>query len=42
MYLSATKQNRFFGFFSWGFFFSTGFICCGNDCVDECGASPSI
>ena len=33
-YLSA-KQNRFYGFFSWGFFFSTGFVCCEKDCVCE-------
>ncbi len=31
----SSKQNRFYGFFSWGFFFSTGFICCGKDCVFE-------
>lgn len=31
-YLSH-KQNRFNSFFGWGFFFSTGFVCCGNDCV---------
>ncbi|RGX54400.1 hypothetical protein DWV16_14115 [Anaerotruncus sp. AF02-27] len=24
------QQNRFFGFFSWGFYFSTGFFCCEN------------
>ncbi len=24
------KQNRFFGFFSWGFYFSTGFFGYGK------------
>ena len=29
------KQNRFFGFFSWGFYFSTGFFCYGKIVFDE-------
>ena len=28
-----SKQNRFFGFYSWGFYFSAGFFCCENRIV---------
>ena len=27
------KLNRFFGFYSWGFYFSTGFFGLNIDCV---------
>ncbi len=29
------KQNRFNSFFSWGYYYGTGFICCGHRCVCE-------